>query len=92
MIGVQLKKPSTNLMSTKSKLNNVGQCGTSTLNKMLFCSSITNGFKGLKEKSRYLFFQFFRDLSQNIILNILPTSLTTSSAHLRQIHFVRQIF
>ena len=55
MIGVQRKKQSTNLMSSKNKLNNVGQFNTSTLNKMLTCPNLTNlnGFKGLKEKSRY---------------------------------------
>ena len=55
MIGVQRKKQSTNLVSTKPKLTN--QFGTSTLNKMLASCPTNigslNGFKGLKEKSRY---------------------------------------
>ena len=49
MIGVQRKKQSAGL--AKSKLN--GHLGASTLNKMLNCPSNLNGFKGLKEKSRY---------------------------------------
>lgn len=53
MIGVQRKKTSANL--AKNKLNGASQFGACTLNKMLSCPSITNlnGFKGLKEKSRY---------------------------------------
>lgn len=72
MIGVQRKKQTTNLLSSKTKLNNVSQFSASTLNKMLACPNVTslNGFKGLKEKSRYLSSSFLLSKVRNFYSKI----------------------